>query len=79
MTRDFNIRDNIWNPYFPYHSIHNNTLTNITDSLNICLSKFTNQVLTRYADNLNNLNSVINLMFLHQNSEEFDNHMIYSE
>jgi len=32
MTRDFNIRDSFWDPYFPYYSIHRNTLFDIADS-----------------------------------------------
>ena len=79
MTRNFNIRDNIWDSLFPHHSIYSDTLTEIANSLNICLSKFTNYIPTRYMDNQNDLNSVINLMFLHLNSEEFDNHTIYPE
>ena len=64
MTGDFNIRDNIWDSLFPHYSVYNDTLTDIADSLNICLSKATNQVSTRYTDKSNVLNSVINLMFL---------------
>ena len=64
MTGDFNIRDNIWDSLFPHYSVYNDTLTDIADSLNICLSKVTNQVSTRYTDKLNVLNSVIDLMFL---------------
>ena len=79
ITVDFNIRNNIWDLLFPHYSAHSNTLTDIADSLNICLSKSTNQVPTRYVDNLNNSKSTIDLMFLYPNSEEFDNHMIYPE
>ena len=32
MTGDFNIRDNFWDPNFPYHSSHRDTLFNIADS-----------------------------------------------
>ena len=31
MTGDFNIRDNIWNPNYPYHSIYSNLLIDIAD------------------------------------------------
>ena len=41
--------------------------------------KFTNQVLTKYSDNIYNINSVIDLIFLRLNSLEFDNHTIHSE
>ena len=79
MVGDFNIRDNSWDLYFPHHSIHCDLLTNIADSVNLCVSKSTDQVSTRHSDNQSNLNSVIDLMFLQPNSLEFDNHMIYPE
>jgi len=79
MIGDFNIRDNIWDPSFPYHFFYSNLLTDIADSMDLCLSKATNQVLTRYLDNTNKLNSVINLMFLRSNSLELDNYMIHLE
>jgi len=64
MTGDFNIRDNVWDPLFSHCLVHSNTLVDITDYLNICLSKAANQAPTRYVDNLNKLNSVIKLIFL---------------
>jgi len=79
MTGDFNIRDNTWNSLFSHYLIYSNTLRDIADSFNICLFKSTNQVPTRYVNNPNNLNLVIDLIFLHPNSEEFDNHTIYSD
>jgi len=79
MAGDFNIRDSSWDPSFLYYSHHCKSLTDIVDSINLCMSKSTNQVPTRYSDNPSNSNSVINLMFLHPNSLEFNNHMIYSE
>ena len=77
MTGDFNIRDNSWDLLFPHHSSHSSILINITDSLNLCISKSTNQIFTRYSDNQNNLNSVINLVFLWPTLSEFDNHTIH--
>ena len=64
MTGDFNIRNNIWNLLFSYCLVHSDTLTDIADSLNICLSKATNKAPIRYVDNLNKSNLVINLIFL---------------
>jgi len=64
MSGDFNIRDSFWDPFFPNYSVHSDILTDIADSLNLYISSTTVQVLTRYVDNLNDLNSVINLMFL---------------
>ena len=76
---NFNVRDNTWDPNFLYHSTHNNLLTNIADSMNLYMSKPTNQVLTRYLDNQNNSNLVIYLMFLRQDSLELDSYIIHLE
>ena len=35
ITGDFNIRDNIWDPFFPHYLVYNDTLTDITEYLNI--------------------------------------------
>ena len=79
ITGNFNIRDNSWDPSFPYHSIHCNLLTDIADSMSLYIFKSTNQVPTRYSDNQNNLNSVIDLIFLQPTSSEFNNHTIHPE
>jgi len=52
---------------------------NIFNSLDLSLSNFTNQVSTRYSDNVQNSNSVINLMLFRLNSLELDNYTIYSD
>ena len=64
MTEDFNIRNSSWDPSFPHHSIHSNLFINIIDSMNLYISKSTNQVPIRYLYNQEDLNSTINLMFL---------------
>jgi len=79
ITGDFNIRDNIWDPLFLHHSIHRNLLFDITDSLNLCISKATNPVSTRYIDNQEDSNLNIDLMFLQPNSSELNNHTIHPE
>ena len=38
MMDNFNIRDSSWDPLFPNHSIHSNILTDIADTLNLCIS-----------------------------------------
>jgi len=43
ITSDFNIEDNIWNSLFSHYSVYNDTLTDITNFLNICLYKATYQ------------------------------------
>ena len=42
ITGNFNIRDSIWNPNFPHHSIHSNLLIDIADFINLYLLSFTN-------------------------------------
>jgi len=79
IAEGLNIRDNSWDPFFPYHSSHCDLLTDIADSMDLCVFKFTNQVPTRYLDNLNNSNLVIDLIFLHPNLSEFNNHTIHPE
>ena len=77
MIGNFNIRDSIWDPNFLYYSIHSNLLTDIVDSMNLCLLRLTNPVPTKYLDNQNNSNLVIDLMSLRQDLLEFDNHIIH--
>ena len=77
MAGDFNIRDSRWDPSFLYHSIHCNLLNNIADSMGLYVSKSTNYVSTRYSDNQNNSNLIIDLMFFRSNLSELDNHTIY--
>ena len=79
MANNFNIRDSSWDSSFSFHSIHSDLLMYIANSLNLSLSKSTNQVSIRYSDNIQNMNSVINLIFLRPNSLEFDNYTIHSE
>ena len=79
MTGDFNIRDSIWNSKFLYHSFHSDILFEVTDSFHLELFRPTKQVPTRYSDNHQDSNSVINIMFLRLESLEYDNHIIYPD
>ena len=77
MTRDFNIRDSFWDLNFLYHSSHKDTLFDITDFFHLKLFKPTEFFPFRYSDNAQDLNSVLDLMFLYPNSPEHDNYCIH--
>jgi len=79
MTGNFNLRDSSWNSLFSNHSIHSELLMDIANSLNLSIYSPTFQVSIKYANNQNNLNSIINLMFLQFTSDKFDNHVIHPE
>ena len=64
MTGDFNIRDSLWDPLFPNHSVYSELLAEIANSFQLSISSLTSQVLMRYADNQDNSNSKIDLIFL---------------
>jgi len=74
MTGDFNIRDNDWDPLYLHYFTYADFLKKIADSFNLELSTPINQVSTHYANNSQDLNLVLDLMFLHINVEEFNNH-----
>ena len=76
MTGDFNIRDNLWDPSFPYHSSISDDLLMIADSFSLTLSSPTNPGPTRFSDTAGESNSVIDLMFLRNSSDELDHHSI---
>ena len=53
MMGNFNIKDSLWNSFFPHHLSISDDLTILADSLDLSLSITTNQVPTRYTDNAN--------------------------
>ena len=76
MIEDFNIRDNDWDLSYPHYSLYMDTLWKVADSFSLELLTFINLVFTQYADNFQDLNSVLNLIFLWAGSEKFNNHII---
>jgi len=79
MTRDFNIRDRLWDPNYLYYSIYSDMLIDIVESIYLGFFFSTNYISTRYLDNNHNLNSIIGLIFLRYRSEELDKYSIYYE
>ena len=77
MTGDLNIRDNIWDSGFSHHFQHSSVLFDIADSFCLELSRPTEQILTKYSDNQQDSNLVIDLIFLRPESSEYDNHIIH--
>jgi len=77
ITGDFNIHDSLWDSLFLHHSSISDDLIIIANSFNLNLLTPINQVPTRYSDNDNNSNSVIDLMFFQCDSTELNNHSIH--
>ena len=79
MTGNFNIRDQLWDPSFPYHLSISDDLFIIADLFNLNLSLATNPVSTRYSDTVGESDLVIDLMFLCSRSSKLKNHLIHPE
>ena len=79
MTGDFNIRDSLWNPSFPFHSSISDDLIMIADLFDLVLLSPTNPSPTRFSDTAEEFNLVINLMFLQCSFVELDHHTILPE
>ena len=76
ITGDFNIRDSNWNLLYLYYSTHADTLSEVANAVNLKWSSPINPVSTKYVNNLNNYNFIIDLMFFKGNSRELNSHLI---
>ena len=79
MTEDFNIRDSLWDSSFSHYSSISDNLIILADSFDLSLPVPTNQIPIRYADNINDSNSTIDLIFIQCDSSALNNHFIHSE
>ena len=79
MARNFNIRDYDQDPSYSFHLVHSDSLFDIANSFDLELLVSTLQVPNHYADDPNDTNSVISLIFLSPNLNEIDNHQILPE
>ena len=70
---NFNIRNIDWDPLYSYYSVHTGTPIEIADSFDLSLSTPISQVSTNNPDGSN---SVINFIFLQNNSSEINNYLI---
>ena len=79
MTGNFNIRNSLWDPSFPYHSSISDDLLLIADSFQLALLMHTNPYSTRYSDIAGEVNSTIDLMFLRYRSTELNQYSIHPD
>jgi len=79
MTDNFNIRDNNWDPNYPYYSAYTKDLFTLAESLGLDLSPPINPGPTRFADNLCDTNYVIDLAFINPNNSGFSQHSLHPE
>ena len=79
LTGDFNIWDSFWDLSFLHHSSHRDILFELADSFSIELSRPIEYFPTRYSNNAQDSDLVLDLIFLHSNSREIDNHCIHPE
>ena len=79
MMGDFNIRDSLWDLNFPFHSVHSDILFDIADLFLLDISKPTENLSTRFSNNDQNSNLVLDLVFLWPFLSEFNHHYIHPD
>jgi len=75
IIEDSNIRDNDWDPSCPYHLLYTDMLWEFADSFGLELLISINLVLIWYANNSQESNSVLDLMFLRIGLEKLNNYI----
>jgi len=71
--------DNDWDPNYPHHSAHTEDLLTLAESLGLDLSPPINPGPTRFADNLYDTNSIIDLAFINPHNSGFGQHSLHPE
>jgi len=79
ITGNFNIRDSDWDPNYHHYLTHTEDLITIADSLSLELSPPVNPGPTRFTDNPNDSNSVLDLVFLALDNPSFGSHSLLLE
>ena len=77
MIGDFNIRNYFWDLNFPHHFSYRDILFEITDFFQLKISESFEFFSTRYSNNPQVSNSVLDLVFLQSVSPELNNHYIH--
>jgi len=67
----------MWDLNFSHHLLHRDILFEVTDFFQLDLSKPTKPFPTRYSDNQQDSNLVINIMFHRPESMKHNNHLIH--
>ena len=79
MMGNFNIRNCLWDSNFRYYFLHRNTLFDITNSFQLEISRPTKFLPTRYSDNGQDSNSVLDFVFFQPNLTKQNNHHIHPD
>jgi len=79
MTGDFNIRNSDWDPNVHHHLIHTKDLMFIASCLDLELATPINPGPTRFVDNQQDSNSVLDLVFMNPNNSGFNKHILKPE
>ena len=79
MAGNFNIKGKDWDSSYLFYLSYSNSLIEVTDSFDLKLSSPVYQISMYYSDNPNNMNFVIDLIFLRLNLVEMENYFIFTK